>query len=321
MSSSVAISARTNREFWNDPDRLPERPPLRDVGQRHLQHRPDRRHRARSRSTAAPVGRFATSWRKPCPSSGPSRFPTGHVHVVEEQLGGVLGVLAELVQVAPAGEPGHAALDDQQRHAAVALRGVGLDGGDDQVRVDPVGDEGLGAVDDVVVTVADGGGGHRRQVRADPGLGHADRGDQLAGDDAGQPALLLLVGAVAEEVGQADVVVQGDPQPGAGVRGAQQLLAEHGVEPEVGHSPAAVLLRHVHAEKPLPTGGGEQLAGRDPGGAPLVDVRGDLLVDERAHGCAEGLVVVVVQRAAHAASSVPAGHGDVAALTRLPVLR
>ena len=139
-----------------------------------------------------------------------------------------------------------------------------------------------------------------------PGLGHADRGDQLAGDDAGQPALLLLLGAVAEEVGQADVVVQGDAQPGAGVRGAQELLAEHGVEPEVGHSPAAVLLRDLHAEKSLPAGRGEQLPGRDPGGTPLVDVGGDLLVDERTHRGPEGLVVVVVERAAHVASSVPA---------------
>ena len=185
----------------------------------------------------------------------------------------------------------------------MALGGVGLDRGDHQIGVDPVGDEGLRAVDDVVVAVPDGGGGHRRQVRPDAGLGHADRGDQLAGDDSGQPALLLLLGAVAEEVGQADVVVQGDAQPGARVRDAEELLAEHGVEPEVGHSPAVVLLRHLHAEESLPACGGEELPGRDPGGTPLVDVGGDLLVDEGAHRGPEGLVVVVVERAAHVASS------------------
>ena len=51
-----------------------------------------------------------------------------HMDVGEGQLGGVLGVLADLLQVAPALEALHAALDDQQADAAVALGGVGLDG-------------------------------------------------------------------------------------------------------------------------------------------------------------------------------------------------
>jgi hypothetical protein len=45
----------------------------------------------------------------------------------------------------------------------VALGRVGLDGGDDEVRVDPVRDERLGAVDDVRVAVV-----VRRPARSDP---------------------------------------------------------------------------------------------------------------------------------------------------------
>ena len=48
-----------------------------------------------------------------------------HLDVVEEQLGGVLGVLADLVEVAAALEALHAALDDEQADALVAGVGVG----------------------------------------------------------------------------------------------------------------------------------------------------------------------------------------------------
>ena len=47
----------------------------------------------------------------------------GHPDVAEEQLGGVLGVLAELVQFATALEARHPALHHQQAHPLMALRG------------------------------------------------------------------------------------------------------------------------------------------------------------------------------------------------------
>ena len=67
----------------------------------------------------------------------------GHLDVGERQLGGVLGVQADLVQVPAALEALHAALDDQQREALRALVGVGLGHHDHQVGVDAVGDERL----------------------------------------------------------------------------------------------------------------------------------------------------------------------------------
>ncbi len=117
----------------------------------------------------------------------------GHLDVGEGQFGGVLGVQADLVEVAAALEALHAALDDQQREALRALVGVGARHDDHQVGVDAVGDEGLGPVEDVVVALFDRPGLDALQVAAGAGLGHRDRGDELAGAELGQPALLLLL--------------------------------------------------------------------------------------------------------------------------------
>ena len=78
--------------------------------------------------------------------------------------------------------------------------GVGARHDDHQVGQDAVADERLGAVEDVVVALVDRGRADALQVAAGAGLGHRDRGDSLAADAAGQPALLLLLGAEAAEV-------------------------------------------------------------------------------------------------------------------------
>ena len=89
---------------------------------------------------------------------------------------------ADLVQVAAALEALHAALDDEQADALVAGLGVGAGDHDHQVGVDAVGDEGLGAVEQVVVALVDGGGADALQVAAGARLGHRDGGDHLAAD-------------------------------------------------------------------------------------------------------------------------------------------
>jgi hypothetical protein len=55
--------------------------------------------------------------------------------------------------------------------------------------------------EDVVVAVADRARLHVGQVRAGAGLGHGDAEQDLAGDAAGHPALLLLLGAVVPRYG------------------------------------------------------------------------------------------------------------------------
>ena len=85
--------------------------------------------------------------------------------------------------------------------------GLGARGDHDQVGAVAVGDEGLGAVEDPVVAVADRGGLQRGEVGAAGGLGHGDRGEQLAGAEPGQPALLLLLGGEVDEVRRDEVGV------------------------------------------------------------------------------------------------------------------
>ncbi len=222
-----------------------------------------------------------------------------HPHVGEEELGGVLGVQTDLVEVATPFEALHAALEDQQAHALVALGGVGLDRDDHQVCVDPVGDEGLGAVHDVVVSVAHRARAHGGQVRTHGGFGHGDSGDQLARDDPGQPAGRLLSGGPGQQVGEADVVVESEAQPRTGHPGPLDLLAQDHVEPEVGHSRAAEGLGNGHGQESGPAGGQEQLAGNDPRLLPVGVVRDDLALDEGAHAGAEEVVLVGEKAAAH----------------------
>ncbi|MCO5556213.1 hypothetical protein L7F22_009759 [Adiantum nelumboides] len=283
-------------------DRRAERLALLDVGQRLVQRRAGRRD-TRDRDRQALLGQLLDQLDEALPLLGPEQVRHRDLDVGEGQLRGVLGVLAELVQVAAALEALHPALEHEQAHALVLLRRVGLHRGDDQVGVDPVGDEGLRAVDDVVVAVADRRRRHRRQVRADARLGHGDGEDRLAADDARQPALPLLVGTVGEQVGQHDVVVQGQAEAGPCGADTQQLLADDGVEPEVLDPAAAELLGRVDAQEAVRTGGGEQLPRDGAVTFPLRLVRDDLLLDEGAERLPEVLVVGLVERALHGAAS------------------
>ena len=242
MSISVISSASTNLVFWNDPIGVPNA--LRSLHVVHrLVERGARLGDAADRDRhAAPAAASAVSWAKPLPSS-PSRFSAGTRTSVNDSSAVSWRVQAELVQVAAALEAGHAALEDQQRHALVPVL-AGAHRGDHQVGVDAVGDEGLAAVDDVVVAVALRARADAGQVGAGAGLGHRDRGDQLAGRDAGQPALLLLVGrrssgSTAGRCRCAGVM----PEPGAADAGQRDLLVQDLVEPEVVDPAAAVLLR------------------------------------------------------------------------------
>ena len=224
---------------------------------------------------------------------------TGTGDVGEEQLGGVLGVHPDLLEVPPALEARHPALQHEQAHPRVALGRVGLDRGDDEVGVDPVGDEGLRAVHDVVVAVERRGRRHRREVGADPWLGHGDGGDELARADPREPSSLLLLVGEGEEVGEADVVVERPAETGGVHARPLDLLGDDDVVPEVAHAAAAEVLGHGHAEEALRTRLGEEVAVDDPRSLPLVVVRDELLGDEPPHRVAEQLVLVVEQRALH----------------------
>jgi hypothetical protein len=191
----------------------------------------------------------------------------GHPDVGEGQLGGVLGVQPHLVEVAPALEPGHVALDRQQRDPLVARFRVGACHDDHQVGEDPVADEGLGAVQHVVVAGVDRGGPNALQVGPGTRLSHRDCGDQLTRHESRQPAGLLRRRPEGGDVGHDDVGVDGET--GSGGTGTGRLLGQDHVVAEVRDPCPAVLLLDVEAQEPGPAGLEPDLARDHPVRLPL----------------------------------------------------
>lgn len=222
--------------------------------------------------------------------------------IVEAELRRVLGVEADLVEVASPLEARHAALDDEQREALGALLRIGAGDDDHQVGVDTVGDERLGAVEDPVVTVAHRAGLDALQVAAGAGLGHRDGRDQLARTEAREPALLLLLVGEFEQVGSDDIVVQHEAQAAEAELGG--LLGHDGVVTEVVHATAAVFLRHRHAEKALRAGLLPHLTVDDLVLLPLLVEGGHLLFEELPVRLPEEVVLGLEKGAFHLRSCV-----------------
>ena len=84
-------------------------------------------------------------------------------------------------------------LDDDQRGALGAQAGIGLGHDNDQIGGLAIGDEGLLAIDAIVVAVLLGGGLDPLQVRSGARFGHGDGADQFARGQTRQPALLLFL--------------------------------------------------------------------------------------------------------------------------------
>ena len=210
-----------------------------------------------------------------------------HAHVLEEQLRRVLRLHADLLEIAAALETFALRLDGDQRGALGAERGIGLGDHDHEIGELAVRDEGFGAVDDPMVAVHHGRGLDRLQVGARARLGHGDGRDQFAGAGLGNPLLLLLLGAVVEQVGDHDVVVQ--REGGTGGQRASLLLDHDGAVEEIG-AHAAIGLRHRHAQKPLLAGLAPQVARHDPLLLPLHVEGRHFLLEKAPAGVAEHLV-------------------------------
>ena len=109
------------------------------------------------------------SWAKPWPFGAQQVFRR-QLEVLEEQLGGVGGVEAELPELAAAAEARRVVgLHHHQRDALGARARIDLGDHDDEVGVLAVGDEGLRAVEHVAVARLPGGGAHALEVEPVPG--------------------------------------------------------------------------------------------------------------------------------------------------------
>jgi hypothetical protein len=139
----------------------------------------------------------------------PKKVGGRHADIVEEQFGRVVALDADLVEVAPPLEAVHfVGLDNHEGNSATAGSGIRLGDHEDEIGLLPVGDEGLRTVDDVVVAVPARRGPDALQVRSGSWLGHRDGAYEFSRRKARQPAALLLLGAVVQDIGGHDSVVQ-----------------------------------------------------------------------------------------------------------------
>ena len=140
-----------------------------------------------------------------------------------------------------------------------------------------------------MITLLDRAGLDALQVAAGSRFGHRDRGDQFAGAELGQPALLLLFGGQAQQVGRHDVVVQAEADPAVAPGGG--FLGDDRVVPEVGVAAAAVLLGHRHAQEALLAGLQPHAAVDDLRLLPFVVMGRDVAIEEGPVGLAEQLML------------------------------
>ena len=87
-------------------------------------------------------GSLATSWANPVPSSQ-SKLATGDTDAIEKEFGGVLGVLANLVDTAAATTAFSTSLHHEQAYSLVPGRGIRFASQNHQIGVDAVSDEHL----------------------------------------------------------------------------------------------------------------------------------------------------------------------------------
>src|ERR1022692_4775227 len=275
-ASSVPISATTKRLYWKRPIGRPK-------ACRCLQYSSvcSKTHSAAARA-AVPIairsrGRFCIRATKPPPSS-PSIFPAGTRTSLKKSSEVSWAWHADLLQVPPAFEAGHTALDHEQADALVAGLRIGACHHDHQIAHLAVGDERLLAVQDVVVAVPHRGRADALQVAARAWLAHRDGGDELTGAVAGQPAFALLGTGQAEQVLPVDVVVHGEAR--AMRAGPGQLLVHDQVVRVVGVPAAAVLLVDIDPEKASPPGREPDLTRDRAIAFPLLVIGRDLPGDE-----------------------------------------
>ena len=150
---------------------------------------------------------------------------------------------------------------------------------DDEIGVLAVADEGLRAVQHIAVAVPDRARAHALQVGAGAGLGHGDGADQFAGGEPRQPAPLLLLGAVMQDVGRDDAGME------RAAEGVEAGEAERTIDRDlVGEAAAgaAIFLRHRSAQQPGRAGLGPDLAVVHAGLVPAIEMRNELRIDEAA---------------------------------------
>ncbi len=146
--------------------------------------------------------------------------------IVEDDVAGMGALLAHLLVPFAELDARRAALDQERGNAVgtfVGRRGARHHGEEPGLR--RVGDEALGAVEDIAVAIAPRGRLQGGGVGAGIRFGQREGADDLAGRELGQVAALLLLGPVHDDALGADAVVGADERAERG-RGLADLEGE-----------------------------------------------------------------------------------------------
>ncbi len=238
-------------------------------------------------------GSCCISWKKPWPSTPPSRLSTGTRTSSKKSSEVSCAFRPILSSLRPRRKPSALSVSThQQRHALGAFAALAPVAGVLQTTMIrlafcAVGDEGLGAVQHVVIAVAARGRAHALQVAAGAGFGHRDRADQFAGRHLRQPALPLLLAAVVQDVRRDDAECR-PPSKSAQVGACLFDVQDHRIVAEVAAA-AAVVLGHRSAEQALRAGLAPGVGAHHAGLAPLGGARHPALAKERGSRCSASI--------------------------------
>ncbi len=115
-------------------------------------------------------------------------------------------MLTQLFQATADREAGQVFSFDHQQRNALGAGVTGTHHHHQQVGGKAIGDEGLGAIDDIVIVHKLGARANGFEIGAAARFGHGDAGQHLATGELGQPLLFLLFGAIVEDVVRSDRV-------------------------------------------------------------------------------------------------------------------
>ena len=191
--------------------------------------------------------------------------------------------------------PGRARLDQKGRDARGARLGR-LGPGHDGEEAGPgrIGDEALGAVQQIALALAPRAGGEARGIRAALRLGQAEGADDLAGGQARQIAALLRLGAVDQDAQRADADI-GAEERAEGRRGLAELEGDMHLVDQAEPEPA-ILRRGGEAEQPQPPHLLDDALGNRIGLGDRALLRHQPLPHETAHRLYELLAAQAVER-------------------------
>ena len=209
--------------------------------------------------------------------------------VVEDQLGCVGGVHAELVELARDREPRGIGVHQEQREALVSGFTIAPGDQDAEVRAGPVRDEGLLSVDDPTFARATSRGLDAGDIRPGVGFADAETGDLLSADSRDEVSLLLLLGTELEDRWRGHLALHGHRHPHSARAGPGHLLRhDDGVAPIA--ALAAVPFGIPDPQEPEVSHPLEHPIGEPSLSFPLLRVRRQLALDESADRGAEHLV-------------------------------